>query len=165
MVNSKELNALQIRRGSKFDIRGLVTLENECFDTYYRQHKFSKAHFTYYLQNKQAIFLVAVLNTSIIGYVAGSVRTTRFESSAHLDSIAVSQFHQRRGIGSQLINCFFEEAKQQACTSVILEVATANKNGILFFTREGFEKIRMLREYYDEGIDGILMRFDLSCTK
>jgi len=61
MVNSKELKALRIRRASKFDTCELVSLENECFDTYYRQHRFSKAHFTYYLQNNQAIFLVAIL--------------------------------------------------------------------------------------------------------
>ncbi|MFH1616655.1 MAG: GNAT family N-acetyltransferase [Planctomycetota bacterium] len=161
MVNSKELKALQIRRASKFDIRGLVTLENECFDTYYRQHRFSKAHFAYYLQNPHAILLVAVLNTSIIGYVAGSLKIARFESSAHLDSIAASQLYRRRGVGNQLIRCFFEEAKQQACTSVILEVAAANKSGDLFFTNAGFEKIRILKGYYDESIDGILMRLDL----
>ena len=161
MVNSKELKALRIRRASKFDTCELVSLENECFDTYYRQHRFSKAHFTYYLQNNQAIFLVAILNSCITGYVAGSVEATRFQSLAHLDSIAVSPLHQRRGIGSQLMKCFFEDAKQQACTSVILEVAVANKNGVLFFTNEGFEKIRMLRGYYGEGFDGILMRLDL----
>jgi len=165
MVNSKDIKMLEIRRAGNSDINGLIALENECFATYYRQHRFSKSHFTYYLQNKQAIFLVAVLHTSTIGYVAGSLRIARFQSSAHLDSIAVSQLHRRRGIGSQLIKCFFEKAKQQACTSVILEVAVANKNGVLFFANQGFEKIRTLRGYYGEGIDGILMRLDLPSVR
>jgi len=164
MVNSKDIKMLEIRIADESDITGLVALENECFDTYYRQHRFSKAHFMYYLQDKQAIFLVAALNTSIIGYVAGSVKIARFQSSAHLDSIAVSQLYRRRGIGNQLIKYFFEEAKQQACMSVILEVAVANKSGALFFTNAGFEKIRMLRGYYSDGIDGILMKLNLSST-
>ncbi|MFB0524273.1 MAG: N-acetyltransferase family protein [Phycisphaerae bacterium] len=165
MGNQKESKALRIRLANERDTCELVSLENECFDTYYRQHRFSKTHFTYYIQNDQVIFLVAILNSSIIGYVAGSIRVSRFQPSAHLDSIAVSPLHQRRGIGSQLMQRYIEEAKQQDCTSVILEVAVVNKNGVLFFAHEGFEKVRMLRGYYGEGLDGILMKLDLSSAK
>jgi len=158
MCNGKEQKALRIRVPNERDICELVFLENECFDTYYRRHRFSKAHFARYLENNQTIFLVAILNLSIIGYVAGSVRVSRFQSLARLDSIAISPPSRKRGIGSQLMKCFIEEAQQRACTTVVLEVAVANKNGVLFFTKQGFEKIRALPAYYGEGLDGILMK-------
>lgn len=161
MCNGKEQKALRIRVVNEHDICELVFLENECFETYYRRHRFSKAHFAHYLENNQTIFLVAILNSSIIGYVAGSVRASKFQSSARLDSIAVSPPSWKRGIGSQLMKCFIVKAKQRACTTVVLEVAVANKNGVLFFTKQGFEKIRALPAYYGEGLDGILMKLDI----
>ena len=161
MVNPKDLKALQIRRAKECDILELVLLENECFDTYYREHRFNKAAFTDYLHKKGPIFLVAILNSSPIGYVAGSVRTLRSQLSAWLDSIAVSPTSRERGVGDRLMQCFIEEAKRRACKSVMLEVAVANENGVLFFSRRGFRKIRHLPAYYGEGLDGVLMELDI----
>jgi len=40
---------------------------------------------------------------------------------------------------------------------VMLEVATANKEGLYFFSTRGFLKIRDLPGYYGRGLDGVLM--------
>jgi len=161
MVNPKYLKALQIQWTKGCDILDLVFLERECFDTYYREHRFNEANFVDYLHNKRAIFLVAILNSSLIGYVAGSVRTSQSQLSSWLDSIAVLRTSREKGVGDQLMQCFIEEVKRRACKRVMLEVAVANENGILFFSRRGFRKIRHLPAYYGEGLDGVLMRLDI----
>ena len=148
----------QIRQADECDIRDLVDLDDECFDTYYYEKtKFSKSDFQDYLRWKKSVLLVAVLDSRIIGYIAGTVHTSRLRSIAHLDSIAVSSIARRKGIGSQLLHLFIQEAKQQACLMVSLEVAKANKEGLNFFSQHGFRKIADMPEYYGGGLDGILM--------
>ena len=149
---------LQIRQADECDIRNLVHLDDECFDTYYYEKtKLSKSDFQDYLRWNQSVLLVAVLDSHIIGYVAGTIHTSRAQPTAHLDSIAVSSVTQQRGIGSQLLYFFIQEAKRQACKMIMLEVATANKEGLRFFSKRGFREIADLPEYYGRGLDGVLM--------
>lgn len=161
MARPKKLKALQIRRARECDILDLVALEKVCFDTYYREHRFDEEDFMDYLRKKNVIFLVAILNSSLIGYVAGLVRTSRSQLSASLDSIAVLPNSRRKGDGDRLMQCFIEEAKRRACKRVTLNVAIANENGIFFFSRQGFQRIRRLPAYYGKGLDGILMKRDI----
>lgn len=148
----------QIRQADECDIRDLVDLDDECFDTYYYEKtKFSKSDFQDYLRWKRSILLVAVIDSRIIGYIAGTVRASQAQSTARLDSIAVSSIDRMKGIGSQLLHLFIQEAIQQACKMVMLEVAMANKEGLRFFSKRGFKEIADLPEYYGKGLDGIMM--------
>jgi len=149
---------LQIRQADKCDIHDLVDLDDECFDTYYYEKtKFSKLDFQDYLRRRNSILLVAVRNSRIVAYVAGTVRTSQVRSIAHLDSIAVSSRARQKGIGSQLLHLFTQEAKRRGCKMVMLEVATANTEGHHFFSKRGFLRICDLPGYYGGGLDGVLM--------
>jgi len=152
----------EIRQADKSDIADLVELDDECFDTYYyRKTKFSKSDFQAYLCCRKSIFLVAVLDSHLVGYIAGTVRASQVRSIAHLDSIAVSSVERRQGIGSDLLQLFVEEAKRRACMMVLLEVAEANKEGLDFFSKRGFQRIGDLPEYYGRGLDGALMQLSI----
>ena len=149
---------LRIRQADKCDIRDLVELDDECFDTYYYEKtKFSRLDFKNYLCRKKSVLLVAVSDSCLVGYVAGTVRTSRVRSIAHLDSIAVSSIARQNGIGSQLLHLFIQEARRRACKMIMLEVAMANKEGLRFFSKRGFLKIRDLPGYYGRGLGGVLM--------
>ena len=150
---------LQIRQAKESDIRDLVDLDNECFDTYYyKKTKFSKSDFQAYLCCKKSILLVAVRDSRLVAYIAGTVRASRVRSIAHLDSIAVSSTARNEGVGGRLLDLFIQGAKQQACQIVLLEVAEANKDGLDFFSKRGFQRIGDLPEYYGRGLHGVLMR-------
>jgi ribosomal protein S18 acetylase RimI-like enzyme len=153
---------LQIRQAEESDIYDLVDLDNECFDTYYyKKTKFSKSDFQAYLCGKKSILLVAFRDSRLVAYVAGTLRTSRVRSIARLDSIAVSSTARRKRVGSQLLHLFIQEAKQQACLMVLLEVAKANKQGLDFFSKRGFRKIADLPEYYGWDLDGVLMQLSI----
>jgi ribosomal protein S18 acetylase RimI-like enzyme len=148
----------EIRQANKSDIPDLVELDDECFDVYYYKNtKFSKSDFEAYYRRRKPILLVAIRKSHLVGYIAGKMRTSRFRSIAHLDSIAVSSTERSKGIGSHLLDLFIQEAKERACRVVLLEVAEANKEGLDFFLQRGFRKIADLPEYYGRGLDGVLM--------
>ena len=159
MNKLQDPNRLQIRQAREQDIPHLVILENECFDSYYREHRFSEAEFTAYFHKQRSIFFVAIQNSSLIGYVSGSANTVRSHRlSARIESMAVLPTSRRTGRGARLIGCFIEEARRRGCTQVTLEVAVANENSIHFFSKRGFRKVRYLPGYYGENLDGIRMK-------
>lgn len=154
----KDHKVLEIRQADKSDIPNLVDLDDECFDTYYYEKtKFTESDFQAYLCRRKSLLFVAVRDSCLVGYVAGAMRTSRFRSIAHLDSIAVSSEERNKGIGSHLLDLFIQEARQQACQIALLEVAEANKEGLNFFSQRGFQKIADLPEYYGRNLKGVLM--------
>lgn len=161
MVDRRESNPLHIRQAQDYDIAELVSLENECFGTYYRDHRFSERDFTAYLQSGRHILIVATQNSSVVGYVAGLVRVSRSGPSASLDSLAVLPPWRRKSIGNRLLQTFVEQARQRACKRITLEVAFPNRSGILFFSRQGFRRVRRISSYYGEGLDGIRMEREI----
>ena len=150
--------AMQIRRGTEADIDDLLVIEDECFSIYYYgQYKFGVEEFLYYLYGPNCILLVAAPNGHITGYTAAVVRRPRAGATLHIDSIAVRSDHRNQGIGNQLLQALTEEARQQCCTTLVLEVATPNEAGIAFFNNHGFREVRRLPNYYGRALDGILM--------
>lgn len=150
---------LEIRQADKSDIPDLVELDDECFDTYYyRKSKFSEADFQAYLCRSNPIFFVAIRDSDLVGYVSGTVLTSLYRPIVHLDSIAVSFTARNEGVGGQLLDLFIQGARQQGCQIVLLEVAEANKEGLTFFSKRGFQEIADLPGYYGRGLDGVLMQ-------
>jgi ribosomal protein S18 acetylase RimI-like enzyme len=102
----------------------LIGLDDECFDVYYyKKTKFGKSDFESYFQRSKSILLVAISKSRLVGYVAGTVGSSKVLLLAHLNSIAVSLTERNKGIGSHLLDLFIQEAKQRACQIVLLEVA------------------------------------------
>jgi ribosomal-protein-alanine N-acetyltransferase len=152
----------EIRQADKSDIPSLVELDEECFDTYYyRTTKFNESDFQAYLFCRKSLLLIAVRDSRLVGYVAGTMRTSRFRSIAHLDSIAVLTTARDEGIGGRLLDLFVQDAKQHDCQIVLLEVAEANKQGLAFFSKRGFQTIGDLPGYYGRGLDGVLMQLSI----
>ncbi len=159
LATRKAHNVFEIRQANESDIRSLADLDDECFDSYYyRKTKFSESDFQAYLRLRKSVLFVAVRDSCLVGYVAGALRASRAQSIAHLDSIAVSSMARNEGVGGLLLDIFVQRAKQRACQIVLLEVAKANKEGLDFFSKRGFQKIGGLPEYYGRALDGVLMR-------
>jgi ribosomal protein S18 acetylase RimI-like enzyme len=162
LIIRKGRDVFETRQADESDIPNLVELDDECFDTYYySKTKFSEADFRAYLSGARCILLVAARDSGLVGYVAGTIRTSRFRSIAHLDSIAVSWTARNEGVGGHLLDLFIQGAKQQACQIVLLEVAEANEDGLDFFSNRGFQRIGDLPEYYGRGLDGTLMQLSI----
>jgi len=162
MPNPEALHRLEIRLAEESDIRHLVMLEKECFDAYYySDYQFDDLDFRSYLESKGAILLVAIWNSSIIGYAAGSVRGAQSELVAELDSIAVTSTFRGKRVGDRLLRCFIKDAKNRSCKKILLQVATHNEGAMVFFSRRGFQKIRYLPGYYGKRWDGILMELKI----
>jgi ribosomal protein S18 acetylase RimI-like enzyme len=149
---------VEIRPVQASDIEGLLVVEQQCFNVYYYAfYTLDRRDFEYYLEDADSLFLVAILNEQIVGYVLGPVEGWRKPPAAHIDSIGVLPRTQHAGIGTRLLQSFMQQVCRHGCEIVTLEVSPANEAGMAFFAKHGFRKVHRLRNYYGKGLHGLLM--------
>ena len=77
---------------------------------------------------------------------------------AHITNIAVSQSHQRRGIGELLLMSIIDLANELKASIVTLEVRVSNLSAQNLYRKYGFEQVGLRRNYYtDNREDALLM--------
>jgi ribosomal-protein-alanine N-acetyltransferase len=82
--------------------------------------------------------------------------------TADLVRVAVAAEHQRRGIGSRLVEALVGRATSAGCAQMMLEVAWDNAPASALYRRHGFAEIGTRRGYYPDGTDAVVMRLELS---
>ena len=89
-----------------------------------------------------------------VGYLLASLLAPEGE----LLRIGVHPLYRKRGFGTRLMDAFFCEAKERACTDLFLEVRADNTAAIGLYRRFGFEDNGLRRAYYkDPPADALLM--------
>lgn len=157
-IGEEDDRAVEVRSARASDIDNLLIVEQQCFNVYYYAfYTLDRRDFEYYLEDADSLFLVAVLDGRLVGYVLGPVEAWREPPAAHIDSIAVLPEIQHAGIGARLLQAFMEEVCRHGCEIVTLEVSPANEIGMAFFAKHGFRKVHRLRNYYGKGLHGLLM--------
>lgn len=154
-MRSRRHNAKILFRDARpADTPELLQLEQACFRSYYRVHRFSARQFRYYLRSRRTVARVAVRGVSLVGYVLGIVSSSGI---ARLHSVAVRQEAQHRGIGGRLLREFVQRAFRRRARRVVLEVAARNRSAQKIFERAGFVAVRRLRDYYGPDIPALRM--------
>jgi ribosomal-protein-alanine N-acetyltransferase len=78
---------------------------------------------------------------------------------AHLLNLSVAASHQRRGHGAALLREAARLAKGRGAHAIFLEVRPSNRAGQRLYTRFGFRKVGLRRDYYpaDAGREDALV--------
>ena len=71
-------------------------------------------------------------------------------------SVAVVPEHQGRGFGRELMAWAEERALAKRCRQLQLEVRKNNRRARAIYEALDYRKIRVLKDYYGKGVDGIL---------
>ena len=99
--------------------------------------------------------LVCSVNGIIIGFIIFSV----IKKEIHLLNIAVHTRHQKKGIGSLLMETMLKQASVMGVSKVYLEVRSKNEKAILFYKKYNFIKDAVRVNYYTgkNSDDAVLM--------
>ena len=90
----------------------------------------------------RAIFLVAIYQDQVIGFVMGTLAYGEFgltQVTAILDSIAVHPGYQHQGIGQKLAEAFMKQSAKQGASAIYTLVNWDNWTLLKFFHALGFE--------------------------
>jgi ribosomal-protein-alanine N-acetyltransferase len=76
-------------------------------------------------------------------------------------SIAVERAVRRRGAASLLMKSTLRRLRRRSIERLNLMVRLKNHPAQEFYEKYGFKRVRLVRRYYDDGTDGILMSKNL----
>jgi [ribosomal protein S18]-alanine N-acetyltransferase len=95
--------------------------------------------------------------------IAGFVIANLIAPEAELETIAVAWRTQRQGIGRRLLHGLVAELREQAVTTLYLEVRASNAPAIRLYEQENFKQIGVRARYYtDPEEDAVLMLLRLA---
>ena len=99
--------------------------------------------------------LVCRIDNVIVGFIIFSV----INKEMHLLNIAVHTEHQKKGIGSLLMETMLKQASVMGVLKVYLEVRSKNEKAILFYKKYNFIKDAVRVNYYtgENPDDAVLM--------
>jgi ribosomal protein S18 acetylase RimI-like enzyme len=87
------------------------------------------------------------------GQVAGMVllNVTQQHSIARIENIIVGRQFRRYGVGSLLLSCAADWARNNGCWAILLEIENVNYPAIQFYLRNGLEVWSINRHFYPPG--------------
>ncbi len=104
------------------------------------------------------LFLVALDGAEVVGYSIACVQI----GAAELISIAVDPAARHRGAALRLMRLTLAKLRRQGISEWWLMVEPSNERAQRFYRRFGFRRVRRVKSYYREGVDGLRMRMRLS---
>lgn len=104
------------------------------------------------------LFLTAVSNSTVLGYVVASASGKR----CHIISLAVRPAYRRIGIGRDLLMSLLERLQSRGVVGVSLEVREDNLIPAALYQKLGFRPSRRIDGYYEDGCSAVV--FERSLT-
>ncbi len=147
---------ISIRPIKKTDLLQIAQIEFESFSDPYPLHLFQ-----YLADYAPALFLVAVENTVLLGYIVGEINHRAGFNRGQLLSLAVRRKKRRRGIGRQLLHALIDVLRAHNCRELVLEVRVSNHSAKAFYQKHNFRETKRSRKYYENGEDAIIMVLNL----
>ena len=140
---------VRIRPMSEKTVDAVAALEKECFSVPWSRKSIEEE-----LTNDTAHFFVAERFGSVIGYIGTNI----VADECYITNVAVTQKERRQGVAQALLEKAEETAKEHNCRFITLEVRPSNEAAILLYTKQGYQKCGLRKNYYtapDE--DGLIM--------
>ena len=129
-------------------VSSVAQLEKQCFSMPWSEKAISGE-----LTNPLSLWLVAVKNGDVVGYV-GSQSVC---GEADMMNIAVEEAFRRQGVGKQLVLELISQLRQREVHSLTLEVRASNNGAIDLYTCLGFMQVGRRPNYYSNPKEDALI--------
>ena len=105
------------------------------------------------LDNPLSLWLVAVEDDEVIGYVGSQI----VPDEADMMNLAVSDDHRRKGIGRELVCSLLTALKERGIHSLTLEVRASNAPACALYESLGFLQVGRRPNYYQKPKEDALI--------
>ena len=140
-----------IRKVNKNDIDVIVELSHRLYETEqqfstnfkdgYFKTKYGRKKLLKDINNKEMIFLVAVYDSKVVGFINGYIYDNEnlyIEKTAYLAHISVDDNYKRKGIATILMNSFEEELKNKNVKFIVLNAFFDNIPAVSLYKKNGY---------------------------
>ncbi|WP_049890245.1 ribosomal protein S18-alanine N-acetyltransferase [Natronorubrum sulfidifaciens] len=140
-----------IRAARRADLLAVVRIENESFTQPWPHDAFER-----FLGEPG--FLVALEEpTNVVGYIVADMTQNFGRQLGHVKDVAVHPDHRETGVGTALLTHALAVLAAHGADSVKLEVRRSNDDAKRLYREFGFEPLRVVPGYYEDGEDAIVM--------
>lgn len=137
-----------VRRAQPEDLSGIAEVERESAATPWTLEQLSTE-----FENEFAYLFCAEAD----GEIAGLCDIHIAYGDAHINEVAVSARHRRKGVASALIGEAVKATKQHGCAAVTLEVRSSSREARAFYDTQGFRMIGQKWGFYSDPTDDALV--------
>jgi ribosomal-protein-alanine N-acetyltransferase len=150
----KEQVRVHIRWMIRRDMPEVLQTEQESFEFSWTEEDFLRC-----LRQRNCIGMVAEQGEKVVGFMIYELHKNKL----HILNFAVSPCCRRYGVGSQMVAKLISKLSSHRRTRITLEVRETNLGAQLFFRKQGFKALRVLRSFYeDSGEDAYLLQYRLA---
>lgn len=133
------------------DMADVLQIENQAFEFPWSEEEFVRC-----LRQRNCIGMVAEWDDKIVGYMIYELHKNRL----HILNFAVSSAYRRRGVATRMTAKLTGKLTAQRRSRILLEVRETNLAAQLFFRKEGFKAVSVLRDFYEDTTeDAYVMQF------
>jgi ribosomal-protein-alanine N-acetyltransferase len=157
-----------VRPARTADVPGLLLIEHSCFQP---EEAFTIRQIRGLVENPNVLCRVADglgppgTGLTIAGWCVALIRQHRGHRSGRIYTLAIDPACRGKGIGRLLLNDALRELRERGVRHVYLEVRADNDRAIALYEKAGFECVRLLPDYYDEGRHGISMKLTIKAEQ
>lgn len=131
-------------------VEQVAALERLCF-----ADPWSETSIASELQNRLALWLVAVNDDAVVAYVGSQTAA----GETDMMNIAVHPDWRRRGLAESLIAILIQTLQNQGSSSLTLEVRASNAGAIALYEKLDFVQVGLRRNYYrNPKEDALILR-------
>jgi ribosomal-protein-alanine N-acetyltransferase len=150
----KEQVRVHIRWMIRRDMPEVLQTEQESFEYSWTEEDFLRC-----LRQRNCIGMVAEQGEKVVGFMIYELHKNKL----HILNFAVSPCFRRLGVGAQMVAKLISKLSSHRRTRITLEVRETNLDAQLFFRKQGFRAVRVLRSFYeDSGEDAYLLQYRLA---
>ena len=142
---------MNIRKARVDDLPAIVRIEKKSFD---RDAWDRELFLDYLAQSARSVFLVATIDGRVVGYALAFHSRMR----AELHSIAVAPRARGRGVAVGLLRRIVRLLQARGFQTVSLNVRIENMAAIGLYRKLGFQRVRRVNGYYEDGAPAWRMR-------
>lgn len=142
---------VHIRWMIRRDMPEVLQIESDSFQFAWTEEDFLRC-----LRQRNCIGMVAEHGEKVVGFMIYELHKARL----HILNFAVNPGWRRLGIGGQMVAKLVSKLSSHRRTRITLEVRESNLPAQLFYSKQGFRALRVLRSFYeDSGEDAYFMEY------
>lgn len=144
---------VHIRWMIRRDMAEVLEIERKSFEFPWSEDDFIRC-----LRQRSCIGMVAELDDRVVGFMIYELHKSRL----YILNFAVHPDHRWRHVGMQMVEKLIGKLSNQRRNRITLEVRETNLPAQVFFRKNGFRAISVLREFYEDTLeDAYLMEYAL----
>lgn len=136
-----------IRNMKKGDVKSVAEIEQQVFSM-----PWSEKGILDFLDNTYSRFFVSEKDDEITGYIGSYIVADEMD----ITNIAVKNQYQRMGIGRMLMEKVMEEARNENCSFINLEVRESNNNAMGLYEKMGFKRVGIRKNFYSRPTENAI---------